>query len=167
MAPFTGTPVSASGYLMKGVAGGRMPAQAPIYGNYLREHGSWIHTATQGSGTGEVNMFTLPPGRIQIFPSLSRIITTAYATSSTLDIGHRAYTNLAGTSVAADADEWLDGADSTSALDQVLTAALIADYTEYNSQAGIIVYATVLAGNIEAADLLDLWITYKFVETIY
>jgi|TARA_R110000787_G_scaffold3825_1_gene14676 hypothetical protein len=77
--------------------------------------------AAIASGT-VIEMFNLPNG--------SRILTgeltyDALDTSSTLSVGHAAYSNAAGTTVALDVDEWKAAAASTTA-QSVAVAATIA-----------------------------------------
>lgn len=164
MIAFTGTPVSASGYLLKGTAAGRMPAsdETPRGIRYIGSR--WIHTATEGSGTGEVNLFQLPPGRFQLIGSNSRLVTSIFAASATIAIGNRAYTNSdTGASVAEASGAFLAAtAANPSAVDAAL--GVVADNTEFITTTGITVFATVASGNIEAGDTIECWMAYRPVE---
>lgn len=59
-----------------------------------------------------VDLFTLPPGKVRILPSLSRIKNSAGGAGATLDIGHVAYQNQ-------------DGEDPEAADDDALTPTAI------------------------------------------
>jgi len=140
-----------------------MPAQPPIYGGILYQGSSYIHVA--GAGVGEVNMLRLPPGRIQLFPSLSRVISTAMVATADIHVGNRAYTNLAGVTVVEDNNSLLDDGNAAAALDVALDITLVADYTEWNSRAGIGIYFEIDTANIEDTDIVSLWMAYRFVES--
>lgn len=118
------------------------------------------YTHTAGAGTGEVNLFTLPAGRIRIYPDLCRIVTSQFGAAADLHIGHREYVNEAGTTVVEDDNEWLDNADAGGgALDAVLTDGTTNNV--YDSQEGIVVYAMIDAGNIEDTDTIYLVMVYS------
>lgn len=70
-----------------------------------------------------IEMFALPQGARILMGYLAH---DALGASTTLSVGHAAYTNSAGTSVAADADEFKAAAASTSAqrVDIAATLAL-------------------------------------------
>jgi|TARA_Y100000296_G_scaffold53220_1_gene60956 hypothetical protein len=159
MAAFTGTPTSSVQHaLQSGGTSGN--ANVSDVGARLRiAFFEYTHTATEGSGTGEVNLCVLPYGRIRVYGDLSRIVASAMATDADLHIGHRAYTNLAGTAVAEDDNAFSDNLDAASAIDAAL--ALPAEgFLEMNSQAGITVFAMIDTGNIEATDTIKGWIAY-------
>lgn len=118
------------------------------------------YTHAAGAGTGEVNLFTLPPGRIRIYPDLCRVISTAMATNADLHIGHRAYNQEDGTLIAEDDNEWLNNADAGSAIDSVLTDGGTTD-NQYESRAGIVVFAMIDTGNIEDTDTIYVHMVYS------
>lgn len=131
----------------------------------LRDHsglkvvvGQYTHSA--GAGTGEINMFKLPPGRIRIYPDLCRVVSSAMVATADLHIGHRAYVNEAGTTVVEDDNEWLDNADAGSAIDSALTDGGTTN-NAYNSEDGIEVYALIDTGNIENTDTIYLLMVYS------
>ena len=72
---------------------------------------------TQGGSAGDANstaeLVKLPSGRVRMYLAQSRITTSAFGSSRTLDIGNMAYTGEDGTTVAADEDS-LDAAQSVS-----------------------------------------------------
>jgi len=118
-----------------------------------------VYTHAAGAGTGEVNIGTLPQGEITIFPDLCRVISSQFAASADLHIGHRAYTQPDGTAVAEDDNAWGDNLDAGGgAIDAAFT--LPAAPTVYDSVAGIEVYAMVDTGNIEDGDTIQLVFVY-------
>lgn len=122
--------------------------------NYL--YFSYTHSG--GAGTGTIPLRKLPAGKIKVFPSLSRCITSAFAATSDIHIGHQAYVKPDGTTEAADDNEWLDNGDAASGID--VAFGLPALPTEYNSRDGIMVEAMVDTANIEDTDTIHGWIAY-------
>lgn len=157
MAAFTGTPVASAEYTGKTTA----PAQDA---EWLYAYGYWLHTATQGAGTGEINLVKLPPGKIAVNSALSRLKTTQMAANADLHIGYRAYTKpgpTASRSVAEDDNYFADNLDSGGgAIDQSLP--LPTDpISHFNTEGGLTVYAMVDTGNIEDTDTIQLWLAWK------
>ncbi len=126
---------------------------------YIR-YANYTHTA--GAGVGEINMFTLPAGRIRIYPDLCRQMSSAMVSTANLSVGHRAYVNEAGTTVAVDVDEWLTDADASSALDAVLGDGGTT-LNQYESQSGIIVYIAITTANIEDTDTIQLLMVFSHI----
>jgi hypothetical protein len=156
MAAFTGTPTSASAYAAQ-ISAEKAPA-LEVMGAMKVAFFDYTHSA--GAGTGEVNLVSLPAGRIVIYSDLSRVVTSAYAATADLHLGFRAYTHQDGSAVAEDDNAFLDNADAGGgALDQawVLPAGGV---TELNSQGGITIYALIDTGNIENTDTLSGWVCY-------
>jgi len=162
MAAFTGTPVKSPIYTEQDndklanhedARGGLECAWSGVY----------THTATEGSGTGEVNLVKLPPGKLRVLTDLCRLVTTAFATSADLHIGHRAYTGGDGVAVVEDDNSLADNLDAGGgALDQTLPLPA-AGYQEYDSQDGVLIYAMIDTGNIEATDTISLFVVYQRV----
>ncbi len=163
MAAFTGTPVNSS--LMAdqkdasavGKRADSLDVDAKLHMAYVL----YTHDAAQGAGTGEIDMFRLPPGRLRIIPDLCRLVTSAFATNADLHIGTRAFTNLDGTAVAEDDNRFADNLDAGGgALDQTLPLPA-AGQADLNSREGIDVYAMVDTGNIETGDTIGLMCVYQ------
>ncbi len=125
------------------------------------KYANYTHTA--GAGTGEINMLTLPAGRIRIYPDLCRYTCADMAASADLHIGHRAYVNEAGTTVDADDNEWLDNVDSGGGAKDAVIGDGGTTLNQYESRDGIIVYMMVDSGNIEDTDTLTLCMVFSYV----
>lgn len=82
-------------------------------------YGSYTASAEQS----DIHMFNLPNGARILSGELVHV---ALGSSTTASVGHAAYTNAAGTAVAADVDEYKAAAASTSitTVDIAATAAL-------------------------------------------
>jgi hypothetical protein len=173
MAVFTGSPSSSTQYAAQ--IGGSSVAKIPsgdLHGILHRAYFSYTHTATEGSGTGEINLVTLPPGRIRIFAHDCRLITSQTAASSTMDVGYRAYYEPDGDLIAEDDNAFEDNRDTASAAtDAVLEFAgdgSTDDPTVFNvdrnlaGTGGLIIFASVDSGNIEADDTIKGWITFTY-----
>lgn len=95
--------------------------QANQIGGSLRVAHASFEAASQAADT--IEMFALPNGARIVSGTLCH---DALGSGTTLAVGHAAYTNSAGTSVAADADEYKAAAASTSAqcVDVAATLAL-------------------------------------------
>lgn len=91
-----------------------------MYGRKRMAYGEY-EAAAIASGT-VIEMFNLPNGARILSGELTY---DALDASSTLSVGHAAYTNAAGTVVALDVDEWKAAAASTTA-QSVAVAATIA-----------------------------------------
>ena len=167
MAAFTGTPTSSTQYAAQ--VGGSSVAKIPggdLHGILHRSYFSYTHLAAAGAGTGEVNLVTLPPGRIRIFAHDSRLITSQTAASATMDVGYRAYTEPDGDSIAEDDNAFEDNRDvATAATDAVLEFAgdgTTDDPTVFNTRDGLTIFASVDSGNIETDDTIKGWISYSY-----
>lgn len=161
MAAFTGTPVGSVQYnLQTALVQEKMN---PVDNAGMRiAFFNYTHTATEGSGTGEINLVKLPAGRIRVYSDLSRLVTTQFAASADIHIGFRAYTDESdGTTVSEDDNAFEDNGDAGGgALDQAFTLPA-AGYKDFDSTEGVIIYAMVDTGNIEAADTIHGWIVYS------
>jgi hypothetical protein len=178
MAAFTGTPVSATPYANQ-VDGDRGYAAGAEYsGNMLRILPfTWTHTATEGSGTGEINLCKLPAGKVLVIPQLSYLSTSDMAASADLHLGHRAYTDPSETSdttaVAEDNNEWIDNADSGGgALEGFWTGvasgseyagSVGASATVYHTREGLTIYVDIDTGDIESGDTITGYVAFVCV----
>jgi hypothetical protein len=103
-----------------------------------------------------INMFKLPNGARIIG---GRVNHAALGSGTTLSIGHAAYDNAAGTTVAADVDEYKAAAASTSvsAFNIAATTAL-GENSVVDAPDGLVVTATTAGG--DATGLIEVQMTY-------
>ena len=103
-----------------------------------------------------ISMFKLPDGARIIG---GRVNHAAFGSSTTLSIGHAAYDNAAGTTVAADVDEYKAAAASTSvsAFNVAATTAL-GENSVVDAPDGLVVTATTAGAN--ATGLIEVQMTY-------
>lgn len=159
MAAFTGTPTSSLQYA------DQLTSQMsdPVIGQgQLRCHPfKYTHTATEGAGTGEVNLTKLPAGLIRVLPNLSHIHTyTAFGSSADLHIGYRAHTNMDGTSVSEDDNAFADNLDAGGGALDAIWALPAVGYLDLDSQDGVVIFALIDSGNIEATDTIEGYCTF-------
>lgn len=118
-----------------------------------------VYTHAAGAGTGEINLVTLPAGRIIILPLECQIITSQFATGAKFDIGTRAFTNEDGTVVAEAPVRYVtDSAAGGGPLNTTFNGAARVEVLD--SQEGVTIYMTVDTGNIEDGDTIDGWCRY-------
>ena len=121
------------------------------------QYARFDYTHTLGAGTGEVNLIKLPGGKIRVFHALSRVVSSAMVATADLHIGHRAFVDAAGATVAEDDNEWLDNADAGAAID---SAFLLPGAEVYDTRDGLEIYAMIDTANIEDTDTIVGWIAY-------
>lgn len=157
MAVFTGSPTSASEYLAY-INGSGSPKVAGLYNMERRHWQTYTHTAAAGSGTGEINLIVLPPGKLRIYPDSSRLVTSQFGAAATISLGFRAYRQPDGTVVAENAAAFVSaGAAGAGALDIAWVLPAVG-FLEVNVDGpGLILFATIAAGNIDATDTIDGW----------
>ena len=111
---------------------------------------------TAATAQETISMFKLPNGARIIGGRLNH---AALGGSTTVSVGHAAYDNAAGTTVAADVDEYKAAAASTSvsAVDIAKTTAL-GENSVVDAPDGLIVTATTAGGN--ATGLITVQMTY-------
>jgi len=115
------------------------------------------------SANGTMALVTLPPGRVRIIPQLSRITTSAFGASRTLDVGYGAFQDRpSGTAdpVAADPDALIDGLDVSAAVTAGVVGTLLK--LDLYSLTGVVVQGTVLGGTFPAAGTVELLIAYLY-----
>lgn len=87
-------------------------------GDYMGRPNYFTFDFTQ-DGDGAVGstakLVRMPAGRCVILFDLSKMATSAFGASTTLDLGHNGYTQPDGTAVAADADAFVADADVAAA----------------------------------------------------
>jgi len=103
-----------------------------------------------------INMFKLPDGARIIG---GRVNHAALGSSTTLSIGHAAYTQADGTAVALDVDEYKAAAASTSLTSfNIATTTALGENSLVDAPDGLIVTATTAGAN--ATGLITVQMTY-------
>ena len=103
-----------------------------------------------------INMFKLPNGARIIG---GRANHAALGSGTTLSVGHAAYDNAAGTTVAADPDEYKAAAASTSALGfYIANTTALGENSVVDAPDGLVVTATTAGG--DATGLIEVQMTY-------
>ena len=103
-----------------------------------------------------INMFKLPNGARIIG---GRVNHAALGSSTTLSIGHAAYVNAAGTTVALDVDEYKAAAASTSLTSfNIANTTALGENSVVDAPDGLIVTATTAGA--DAAGLITVQMTY-------
>jgi len=163
MGAFTGTPISS-------VQHGRQVNLPMLFADVsdvdtrLRvSYFSYTHTATEGAGTGEVNLVRIQAGRIKVLSDLCRLVSSDMAANADLHLGFRAYTDeSAGTAVAEDDNAFADNLDAGGgALDQTWPLPAVGGITLLDSQEGITIFALIDTGNIEDTDTIEGYVVYQ------
>jgi hypothetical protein len=106
---------------------------------------SFTQGAAPGDATSTADLVVMPAGRVRVLGALSEIRFSAFGSSRTLDVGHPAAIDLAGDTITADPDAFLDGADVSAAGRAALTGEVLVE-----TRAGFTVRATVAGGTIPA-----------------
>lgn len=156
MAEFTGSPAAAEPYASQY---GAYKANKKDVALQLRAT-PFSYTHVAGAGTGEVNLFTIPAGKIRIFPQLSRISMSQMVATADFHLGHRQYHTDDGTLVPQDDDEFIANADvgggviAETTWSAVPGATLTTDM-EYDTRDGFTVYAMIDTANMENGDTID------------
>jgi hypothetical protein len=103
-----------------------------------------------------INMFKLPDGARIIGGRLNH---ANLGTSTTVSVGHAAYTQADGTAVAADVDEYKAAAASTSvSAANIAATTALGENSLVDAPDGLIVTATTAGGN--ATGLITVQMTY-------
>ena len=111
---------------------------------------------TAAAAQETINMFKLPDGARIIG---GRVNHAALGSSTTLSVGHAAYVNAAGTTVAADVDEYKAAAASTSLTSfNIATTTALGENSVVDAPDGLIVTATTAGAN--ATGLITVQMTY-------
>ena len=111
---------------------------------------------TSAAAQETINMFKLPDGARIIGGRLNH---AALGSSTTVSVGHAAYVNAAGTTVAADVDEYKAAASSASATGSaVASTTALGENSVVDAPDGLIVTATTAGAN--ATGLITVQMTY-------
>ena len=111
---------------------------------------------TAATAQETINMFKLPDGARIIGGRLNH---AALGSSTTVSIGHAAYVNAAGTTVAADVDEYKAAAAATSvSAFNIAASTALGENSLVDSPDGLVVTATTAGAN--ATGLITVQMTY-------
>ena len=111
---------------------------------------------TSAAAQETINMFKLPDGARIIGGRLNH---AALGSSTTVSVGHAAYVNAAGTTVALDVDEYKAAAASTSLTSfNIATTTALGENSVVDAPDGLIVTATTAGAN--ATGLITVQMTY-------
>lgn len=160
MTAFVGSPASSTQYALVNT---RDHEAAAVAG---RLHVAiFQYTHALGAGDGEINLCKLPPGRIRIYSDLSRITSSQFAASSVMDLGHRSYVDYAGTTQDENDDAFSSNLDTASAAIDAAFALPTsgAPWHDFDTQDGLIIFASVDSGNIEDADVINGYVVYSMI----
>ena len=148
---FTGSPTGSTQYNKQtgvtqgGVYGGEVFADLHV--------ARYSYTHAAGAGVGEINLINLPPGPLIIFPDLCRDVTSAFVSTATMDIGHRANTTPAGAVIPAAGAAFAADVVRTGAVDAAWPLPADGDF-DINNALQLTIFATVEVANIEDADTI-------------
>lgn len=121
---------------------------------------SKTYTAAEQGTTGEMNIVKLPAGKIRVFPDLSRVFVPDGASGMTIDVGNRKYIGQDGVEVIEDDNSLHDnGACGSGDLDAALALPAVG-YIEFDSQDGVIIYASFDTAGPDGADTLTGYIVF-------
>ncbi len=115
--------------------------------------------AAAGSQPDIITLTKLPPGRIRVLPSYSRVWHTAFGATATLDLGLAAYKTEGFVTVAADEDAFAAAIDIAAAGDNITVSAVLHEFDVF-SIAGVDVIGTVKVLDVAAADELHGYVAY-------
>ena len=111
---------------------------------------------TASAAQETINMFKLPDGARIIG---GRVNHANLGTNTTLSIGHAAYVNAAGTTVAADVDEYKAAAASTSLTSfNIATTTALGENSVVDAPDGLVVTATTAGA--DATGFISVQMTY-------
>ena len=111
---------------------------------------------TSASAQETINMFKLPDGARIIGGRLNH---AALGSSTTVSVGHAAYTQADGTAVAADVDEYKAAAASTSvSAANIAATTALGENSLVDAPDGLIITATTAGG--DATGLITVQMTY-------
>jgi hypothetical protein len=155
---FTGSPTSSLQYAAQNSP--LRPFGGETQGEVRLARFSYTHAA--GSGTGEINLVKLPPGRLCINSVLSHIFTTAMGVNADVHLGYRAHRKEDGTPVEQDDNAFLNDLDTAGGIDTSFGLP-VNGVLELDSQQGVTIYSMIDNGNIDNGDTITGWIMYSRV----
>ena len=134
------------------------------HGKLRFEYFELAPVAVAGDANTTIDLCELPPGAVRILPFMSRIKTSAFGASRTLDIGHRAYAKADYVNGGSDEPEnevaFVTAKDVSA---QVANDAwsTVLKYDVF-SKAGVMIFAKVEGGTIPVAATLSGLVAYIY-----
>lgn len=117
--------------------------------------------AAAGDATSTATLVKLPAGKVRVYLNLSIVNVSALGAARTADLGWQAYTNRAGTAVAADPNGLDDGVDVSSAVAYNPIGTIGGNETkEFDSRDGVVIDLQINDGTIPAAATVDGYLVY-------
>jgi hypothetical protein len=156
MAAFTGTPASASDYSKEVTA----PIRKTVAANGVQVKKFATYTHALGTGTGAVNLGTLPQGTYWVYPYLSTIVTSAWEANADVHLGYRAYLKTDGTTATEDDNAFADNVDAATGgtFNLTLPPVLI------EAAEPVVIFALIDTGDIANDDTLDVHLAYAYAK---
>ena len=152
-------------YLLQGYAAGTAPTKLPDpnrLGEYLRVSPFFYDQEEAAETDLTIELLRLPAGKIEVYPTLSRLKADDMIATADLSLGHAAYINPDGITVAADLVKWASALDVGGG---VIDAAFVgSDPQVFNSTAGVLVKALVAVANIDLDDEIQGWVAWRFAD---
>ncbi len=132
------------------------------HGKLRFQYGSVAALAVAYAQNDTIDLFKLPPGRKRVLPWLSRITTTAYGSSRTLSIGHRAYRSRppGNTDEAENATAFVSAMDVSGAVNAAAFSTVM-KYDMYSVNE-VTVFATIGGGTMPISATLQVALAYLY-----
>ena len=152
-------------YIMQGAAAGSAPTKVP---DPLRS-GEFLHVSPFFYDQEEiaetdltVELLRLPAGKIEVYPTKSRLIASDMVATADLSLGHAAYNDPGNNdiSVAADLVKWANAIDIGGAAKDVAWDGT--DPQEFNTTTGLLIQSLVATADIDLDDEIRGWVVWRF-----
>jgi hypothetical protein len=112
----------------------------------------FTQSAAAGDANSTADLAILPPGKWRYCPSYSRLATSAFGASRTLDLGHAGYTEPDGDVIAASENAFDTAKDVSAAVAWYPgQSATVDDNVVINSRTPVIIRAKCESGTLPAA----------------
>ena len=154
-------------YLLQGYAAGTCPTRLPDPhrpGEYLRISPFFYDQEETAETDLTIELLLLPAGRIEVFPTLSRLKADDMVATAVISLGHAAYEDpdlspISGT-VSANLTKWASALDvGGGAIDAAFVGT---DPQLFNSLAGVLVKALIATANIDLDDEVQGWVAWRY-----
>lgn len=131
----------------------------PAEGGKLRTAHFTFTQSGNGDDGSSVNLVKLPPGKVRVLPTLSRIVVSALGSSRVMDLGNRAYIASDGkTTVAESLEEYVADRDVSAATDSHFGTDPKKDFF---SATGIVVCARIAGGQLDTGETMEGYVMYE------
>ena len=150
-------------YLLQGL--GTCPTRLPDPnrpGEYLRISPFFYDQEEIAETDLTIELLKLPSGKIEIYPTFSRLKADDMVATAVISLGHAAYNDPGNTGiqVAANLTKWASTvAVGAGAIDVAFVGA---DPQVFNSEAGVLVKALIATANIDLDDEVQGWVAWRF-----